>query len=133
MRMASSTSKKILVIDGSRFSTLAEAAVEFTTVLGLTTPWRGNLDAFNDFLRGGFGTPEEGFVLVWRNSEISRKQLGYGETLRWLQERVLSCHSSNAASFQERIAAARCGEGETLFDTLVAIVRDHDDIELRLE
>ncbi len=131
--MANSTTKRVYVVDGSRFGTLAEAAAEFTQVLGLTIPWNGNLDAFNDFLRGGFGTPDEGFVLVWRHSEISREQLGYGETIRWLEDRVYRCHPSNVTSFQERIAAARRGEGETLFDTLVEIVRGHGDIELRLE
>ncbi|MCP3977199.1 MAG: hypothetical protein GY720_22140 [bacterium] len=25
--------------------------------------WGRNLDAFNDILRGGFGTPEDGFVV----------------------------------------------------------------------
>jgi hypothetical protein len=131
--MDTSTTKKVYAVDGSRFSTLAECAAEFTRVLGWTTPWNGNLDAFNDFLRGGFGTPDEGFVLTWQHSDLSRQRLGYGETLHWLEERVHDCHPSNVAHFQERIAAARRQEGETLFDTLVAIVRDHEDIKLRLE
>jgi len=131
--MSTSTTKRVYVVDGSRFSTLAECAVEFTRVLGLTMPWNGNLDAFNDFLRGGFGTPDEGFVLIWRHSKHSRQQLGYAETLCWLEERVHHCHPSNVAHFQDRIAAARRQEGETLFDTLVAVIRDHEDIELRLE
>jgi hypothetical protein len=131
--MNTSTTKKVYTVDGSRFSTLAECAAEFTRVLGLTVPWNGNLDAFNDFLRGGFGTPDEGFVLIWRLSDLSKQRLGYGETLRWLEARVHHCHPSNVAHFQERIAVARRQEGETLFDTLVAIVCDHKDIELRLE
>jgi hypothetical protein len=131
--MDTSTTKKVYVVDGSRFSTLAECSAEFTRVLGLTMPWNGNLDAFNDFLRGGFGTPDEGFVLTWQHSDISRQRLGYGETLHWLEERVHDCHPSNVTRFQERIVAARRQAGETLFDTLVAIVRDHEDIELRLE
>jgi hypothetical protein len=125
--------RKTFVIDGIRFATLAEGAAEFTRALELTMPWNGNLDAFNDFLNGGFGTPDDGFVLIWRNSEISRERLRYAETLRWLEERVHNCHPSNVAHFQDRILAAQRREGETLFDTLVAIIRDHDDIELRLE
>jgi RNAse (barnase) inhibitor barstar len=92
--------KRSFVIDGSRFSTLAEASVEFTRALGFSMPWNGNLDAFNDFLNGGFGTPDDGFILIWRHAELSRQRLGYGETL---------------------------------FDMLVSIIRDHEDIELRLE
>lgn len=131
--MTTSNTKKIYVVDGNRCSTLAETATEFTSVLGLTMPWTGNLDAFNDFLNGGFGTPDEGFVLVWQKSDISRLRLGYGETLRWLEDRVQHCHPSNVASFRDRIESARFGKGVTLFDTLVEIIRDHDDIELRLE
>jgi hypothetical protein len=131
--MDTSTTKKVYTVDGSRFSTLTECAAEFTRVLGLTMPWNGNLDGFNDFLCGGFGTPDEGFILAWQHSNISRQRLGYGETLHWLEEGVRHCHPSNVAHFQERIAAARRQEGETLFDTLLAIVRDHEDIELRLE
>jgi RNAse (barnase) inhibitor barstar len=133
MRMANPTTKKVYVVDASRFSTLVETAAEFTRVLGLTMPWNGNLDAFNDFLHGGFGTPDQGFVLVWRHSEVSRQRLGYGETLRWLEENVQHCHPSNIADVQKRIVAARRQEGETLFDILVSIIRDHKDIELGLE
>jgi hypothetical protein len=38
--------------------------------------WRGNLDAFNDILRGGFGTPEDGFVFRWLDAQRSRQALG---------------------------------------------------------
>ena len=34
--------------------------------------FNANLDAFNDMLRGGFGTPPGGFVLRWVNSARSR-------------------------------------------------------------
>jgi hypothetical protein len=99
-RMDTSTTKKIYTVDGSRFSTLVECAAEFTRVLELTMPWNGNLDAFNDFLRGGFGTSDEGFVLIWQHSDLARQWLGHGETLRWLEERVHHCHPTNVAHFR---------------------------------
>jgi RNAse (barnase) inhibitor barstar len=128
-----SDGKRIYVIDGSVFRTLEESAAEFTRVLGLTSPWNGNLDAFNDFLRGGFGTPDEGFVLIWRNSGLSKDRLGYVETSRWLEEDLKTCHPANVPSLHARLTGARRHEGGTLFDTLVEIIRDHDNIELRLE
>lgn len=45
-------------IDGSRFHTLEEFYDEIGTALIHGSPWGRNLDAFNDILRGGFGTPE---------------------------------------------------------------------------
>jgi len=52
----------VLVIDGACFSDFDGFTREFTRLLGDHT-WRGNLDALNDILRGGFGTPDNGWVL----------------------------------------------------------------------
>lgn len=65
-----------VIIDASQFSDLAGFAQHFSEVaLRGQHRWNGNLDAFNDILRGGFGTPEGGFTLVWRNHHKSRRDL----------------------------------------------------------
>jgi hypothetical protein len=114
----------VLVIDGANFSDFDGFAREFTRLLCNYT-WRGNLDAFNDLLRGGFGTPENGWVLRWLNSESSRAALGYEQTTRRLEELLLTCHPSQRATIQARIRRARRGEGPTLFDEIVGIIRIH--------
>jgi RNAse (barnase) inhibitor barstar len=65
----------VLVVDGANFSDLDGFAREFSRLLRDYT-WRGNLDAFHDILRGGFGTPEDGWLLRWLNSDLSRAALG---------------------------------------------------------
>ncbi len=133
--------KKIYEIDGRRFSTLEEFARHFSEVVLREYCWRGNLDAFNDILRGGFGTPEDGFVLLWRNSEISKVNLGYAKTTAWLQERIQNCHPSNVDRFREELEEARKGIGPTLFEIIVDTIRRHgpegeepeDGVELILE
>jgi hypothetical protein len=67
--------KPVLVMDGSRFTDLDGFAREFSRFL-TDYEWHGNLDAFNDILGGGFGTPEGGFVLRWLHSDESRDRLG---------------------------------------------------------
>ena len=67
--------KPILILDGAMFEDLAGFAEEFSRLLDGHV-WHGNLDAFNDILRGGFGTPEAGFVLRWLNSKVSEERLG---------------------------------------------------------
>ena len=114
----------VLVVDGSRFSDFEGFADEFSRLLGEYT-WRGNLDAFNDILRGGFGTPENGWVLRWLNSESSRVALGYPATIKRLEELLLTCHPSNRSYVEARILDARRGVGQTLFDEIVEIIRDH--------
>lgn len=118
-------SKQELCIDGSEFATLEE----FYDQIGLRiipgAEWGRNLDAFNDILRGGFGTPEEGFVLCWRNHEISKRNLGYDETVRQLQQRLKRCHASNIASVENYLADALRHEGPTVFDWLIEIIQRH--------
>ena len=87
--------------------------------------WGRNLDAFNDILRGGFGTPDSGFNLLWRNSDLSRERFGFTETVRQLRNRLLTCHPSNAAAVEKDLERARSGEGKTIFNSLVAIIREH--------
>ena len=95
-------SKVVYEIDGRNSSTLEEFANDLTQQLNLQTNWRGNLDALNDILRGGFGTPDDGFVLVWKNSALSKQRLGYSETIKWLNEHIGKCHPSNVEHFRQR-------------------------------
>lgn len=55
--------KQIYEIDGKDFTSLDGFydAISSQVIPGVA--WGRNLDAFNDILRGGFGTPREGFVL----------------------------------------------------------------------
>jgi RNAse (barnase) inhibitor barstar len=68
-------------IDGARFTTLEEFFDEISRVLIHGATWGRNLNAFNDILRGGFGTPEGGFILRWLNSDLSRDRLTEFESL----------------------------------------------------
>ena len=127
-------------IDGTRFSTLEDFYDEVSRVLIPGVFWGRNLDAFNDILRGGFGTPQEGFLLVWKHSDISRKNLSYLETVRQLQLRLARCHPSNREFVARDLESAKRNEGATVFDWLVEIIRAHgpggdeaeDNIELDL-
>jgi RNAse (barnase) inhibitor barstar len=112
-------------IDGARFSTLQEFYDEIGRVLIPDARWGRNLDAFNDILRGGFGTPEGGFILRWLNSQVSRQRLGYPETIRQLQRRLQTCHPMSRESVQEKLDGARQGRGPTVFDWLVGIIENH--------
>lgn len=128
--------KKIYEINGKEFSNLEEFWDEVSEKLIPNVYWGRNLHAFNDVLYGGFGTPEEGFILVWKNSEISREKLGYRETVNWLENTVLNgCHPTNAEYVKKEIEEAKQNKGQTLFEIIIGIVTDneHKDIDLRLE
>lgn len=116
---------KTYVIDGNAFSTLEEFYDVVGRVLIPGASWGRNLDAFNDILRGGFGTPDGGFEFIWNDSKISEQRLGYPETVRQLEKRLQRCHPSNRGAVAEQLALARGDEGPTVFDWLVEIIRDH--------
>jgi hypothetical protein len=56
--------KPLIEIDGARFDSLSGFWNEISTCVIPGFEWRHNLDALNDILRGGFGTPEGGFGFV---------------------------------------------------------------------
>jgi RNAse (barnase) inhibitor barstar len=116
--------KRIFEIDGNAFDDLEGFYDEIQRCL-LTAPWGRNLDAFNDVLRGGFGTPDEGFVLRWLHSDRSRSALGYPETIRYLEDKVRRCHPANVGFVRAELESAHRREGQTLFDILVEIIRIH--------
>jgi RNAse (barnase) inhibitor barstar len=130
----------VLIIDGDRLDDLDDFAREFSALLEDHT-WHGNLDAFNDILRGGFGTPEGGFVLRWLNSARSRQALGWEATSTWYEQTLTTCHPSNQEDLKTRLASARREEGTTLFDWIVDIIQNHgpsgtepeDNVHLELQ
>lgn len=132
--------KRTYEIDGRDFATLEE----FFEVVGRTlipgAVWSRNLDALNDILRGGFGTPEGGFVLKWSNSQRSRERLGYPETVRQLEMQLARAHQTNRQDLMRKVELARNHIGPTVFDWIVDIIRNHgrggeeetDGVELSL-
>jgi RNAse (barnase) inhibitor barstar len=111
-------------IDGERFLTLEEFFEEIDQVLRLSR-WGHNLDAFNDILRRGFGTPDDGFTIRWKNHEISRVRLGYPETIRQLELRLQRCHPASRETVSRYLTDAENGREATVFDWLIGIIRRH--------
>lgn len=135
-----SSRKPVIEIDGRAFDTLEGFLRHFSERALSGHKLSRSLDAFNDVLRGGFGTPEDGFVLRWNDHEISRQRLGYAETARQLEERLSSCHPVHRNNVARELEDARRCEGPTVFDWLLEIIRNHgaggteseDNVELEL-
>jgi RNAse (barnase) inhibitor barstar len=115
------------VLDGTKITSLEGFYDHIGSSLGLDGSWGRNLDALDDVLSGGdHGVPEDGFTLTWVHSNISRANLGYPETVRQLEKRLLLCHSSNREIVRAELNNARQGKGNTVFDWLIDIIRDHE-------
>jgi RNAse (barnase) inhibitor barstar len=132
----SGRSPAVFTIDGAHFDDLEGFYDEIDKELMGGQFWGRNLDAFDDILSGDMGrvpSPDETFTLVWRNSALSQRALGHAETARHLRSGIDDVHPTNRAQWERRAIAAERGEGETLFDTLLDIIRGHENITLRLE
>jgi RNAse (barnase) inhibitor barstar len=129
--------KRVYEIDGYKFNDLQEFYEHISQILIPGIDWGRNLDAFNDILRGGFGTPKDGFVIKWKNSARSREVLGYAETVKYIEQILTTCHPLNRAHVQKDLEAAQAKMGMTLFTILVEIIEEHgqesgDGVELEL-
>ena len=91
-----------------------------------------NMDALDDVLRGEFGPLPATFALVWDHAAAARDALGYAETVRQLERRLAQCHPTNRPQVARELAAAARGEGPTVFDWLVALLRSHANVTLTL-
>ena len=117
--------KPVYEINGRDFATLQEFNAEVSRTLIPGAEWGNNLDAFNDILRGGFGTPDGGFVLRWVNSDVSSEGLGHPETVRQLERQLTRRDLTNLPSLIKDLERARRGVGPTVFDWLVEIITMH--------
>ena len=119
-------------LDGSRIHDLDSFYAEVSRVMLPETSWGRNLDAFNDILRGDFGPLESSFTLVWLNADESRQRLGHALTVRILERRLITCHPSHRAKIEQQLAAARRGDGQTIFEELLEIIGNHPEVRLVL-
>ncbi|MED4697187.1 barstar family protein [Peribacillus frigoritolerans] len=127
---------KVFIIDGDKFSNFKGFCKEFSDiVLSGKYKWRGNLDAFNDILFGGFGDieTEEQFTIIWRNSAKSKVDLGYSETIVKLNEILKNCQHSNEEKVIQEIKDAKMNNGPTIFDLIEEIILDKENVTLILE
>jgi hypothetical protein len=131
--MAAELAEAIYEIPGEQVKSLED----YYRVIGETINGPGGyfgrtLDALSDCLRGGFGTPPEGYRIRRPRSDLSKEALGYPETVRQLRLRLEGCHPANREQVEEALARALRTEGPTVFDWLVDLIGETDGLRLEL-
>lgn len=125
-----------VVLDGNAFDSLDSFfdEVERKLTRGLDFEFGRNLNAFVDVLRGGFGVHdyEEPLKLIWLNSEKSRMDLGWDETVRSWELALADCNPVNRDYFLKKLDAAKRKEGTTLFEDIVGMIRGEEHVKLEL-
>ncbi|MBD2463587.1 barstar family protein [Oscillatoria sp. FACHB-1407] len=120
------------VLDGRRTTTLETFYAEVGQVLLNGQPWGENLDALHDVLRGDYGHLPETFRLVWQHTQVAQTALGYPHTIAQLTQRLRDCHPTVLIKTAWALRTALRGQGPTVYDWLVALIREHPNVELVL-
>lgn len=134
---AKAPARRELELDGANFDDLRGFYAEMDRLFQPETPTR-SLDGLNDLLRGGLGGKSTGDALTirWVNADKSREDLGYAATAAYYAAAVERAHPKNKERMERRLAAAKAGEGDTLFDRICALIERKDsghDCELILD
>ncbi len=123
--------RRIIIIDGNKFSNLQEFFDEMDRLLTKDLTWQAgrNLDALNDLLRGGFGVHEYGEPLAihWISADKSKLNLGYDATVKYYKNMLACCHPTNRASVYHKLKMAKQHKGKTLMDMIAEIIVNTDD------
>lgn len=128
---------KKIEIDGNKFSNLTSFYNEVESKLTKDINWKigRSLDAFNDILRGGVGVyeHEEPITLTWINYDKSQQDLGWDETISYIESKLTTCHPSNREFVLKELDEAREGKGVTLAQIIVGIILEHKHINFERE
>ena len=109
-------------LDGDILRHLSGFFTAINRTLSLTS-WGTNLYAFNDILRGGFGTPDDGFILRCRSAISAQPSAG--------QKRSASPKRCSPPATQPTSPAFKPtsqhprAQNQTLFDIITSIIHTH--------
>ncbi|MDR6462893.1 hypothetical protein J2783_001376 [Chryseobacterium sediminis] len=136
MNTSNNNTRKMIVIHGGHFSSLAGFYEEVSNVLMKDADWKvGTLDGFDDILYGGFGIIEgkEEIEIIWKESEKSKQELGFDATREFYNNKIRQGKPFNIELIQQKLDDLTEGKGQTLFEILVEIIQSHSNIALKLE
>lgn len=128
---------RTIEIDGTTIHGIPSLYAELNRVFMPDEEWTlgESLDALDDLLYGGFGVLNgaESALVVWKRADIAREALGIDATCEYYRAKLARPEVYSAATAQRALAALESGVGETYFELVVRVFRDHRNIELVLD
>ncbi|MCE7065035.1 ribonuclease inhibitor [Dyadobacter sp. CY326] len=125
---------KQFIINGNSIQDIASFYEEINRLFMADEDWKiGNsLDAFNDLLYGGFGALRnvDSAEIVWLSIDKSSEALGIATTRNYYMDKLKPDSPFNKKHFEEELVRLENGTGETYFDTIIEIIREHPNLTL---
>ncbi|MFC4256547.1 ribonuclease inhibitor [Altererythrobacter xixiisoli] len=126
-----------IIIEGAHIRDIASFYVEINRVFMAGEDWQlgHSLDALDDMLYGGYGAlqGDAPVVLIWRQMQRNRQDLGRDATRGWYQAKLDQPEGFNVQRIRADLDALERGEGPTFFDIVQQIIADHPNITLQPE
>ena len=123
-----------ITIEGAAISDIASFYAELNRVFMEGESWTlgQSLDALDDMLYGGYGVlkEKERVRLVWRDIEKSRAALGLAATRAYYRAKLAQPNRYDTTIARKALDALETGQGPTYFDIVLAIIAEHDTVEL---
>lgn len=130
------TKMRIIEINGNNFSNLSEFYDEVERKMTNGFNWKigRNLNAFDDVLSGGFGVQEVGekYQLNWTNADKSKSDLSWTQTIEFIENKLKNCHPTNIEFVKKDLEDAKNQKGETIWEIVIGIIKEHKQIKLNL-
>ncbi len=127
----------ILTIEGAHIHDIASFYAEINRVFMGDEDWQlgHSLDGLDDLLYGSYGAlkGDAPVVLIWRQMERNRQDLGLDATRGWYQAKIDHPDGFNIERIRRDLTALERGDGPTFFDIVQQIIADHPNITLRGE
>jgi len=90
--------------------------------------WKvGTLDGFDNILYGFEGE------IIWKEAEKSKEDLGFEATKVFYENKIRQGKPFNIELIQHKLNELVDGNGQTLFEILIEIIRSHNNITLILK
>ncbi|WP_191966605.1 barstar family protein [Microbacterium testaceum] len=128
---------RTIEIDGTTVHGIPSLYAELNRVFMPSEEWTlgESLDALDDLLYGGFGVLDgaEPVRVVWKRTDIAREALGIDAAREYYRAKLARPQVYSAAAAQRALDALESGVGETYFELVVRVFRDHPNIELVLD
>lgn len=125
---------KQFFIKGENIKDISTFYEEINRLFMLNEDWKIglSLDALDDLFYGGFGEIKgnEDVELIWQNFQENRKVLGLETTLESYEKKLRSPEIFNSKFIHEKIKELNEGTGQTYFEIILKIIRDHPNINL---
>ena len=125
---------KQFIINGDKIHDIPSFYKEINRLFMSAENWKisKSLDALNDLFYGGFGALKsvEKFDLIWKNISKNKSDLGIEATLNFYKKKLEEPAVFNIDFIQKKITALEQGTGQTYFEIIMEIIKNHPRINL---